>query len=139
MSKIVLTFGTFDLFHIGHLNILERARAYGDKLIVGISSDKLNIEKKQRKPIYSFKERKQIIESLKCVDFVFCEESLEEKVNYCKQYNADLMVIGDDWKDKKSTNGKTFDQLLEGVCEVKYLERTPSISTTEIIEKISTQ
>jgi len=136
--KIVITFGTFDLFHIGHLNILERASKLGDKLIVGISSDKLNNEKKQRKPIYTCEERMRIIKSLKCVDQVFCEESLELKPEYCKQYSANLMVIGDDWKGKINHTGKTFDQQLDGICDVQYLERTPSISTTQLIEQIST-
>jgi glycerol-3-phosphate cytidylyltransferase len=138
MQKTIITFGTFDLFHVGHLNILERARKYGDNLIVGISSDELNISKKNRKPIYTYDERKRIIESLKCVDKVFCEMSLEDKVKYCKEYKADVLIMGDDWKGKKSgKDNKTFDELLKGVCEVIYLERTPSISTTELIEKIS--
>jgi len=134
----IITFGTFDLFHIGHLNILERAAKLGDRLVVGVSSDQLNINKKQRLPIYSCEERMRIIKSLKCVDEVFCEESLEDKPEYCKKYNADLMVIGDDWKDKKNDKGITFDEQLNDICNVKYLERTPSISTTQIIEKIST-
>ena len=136
--KNIITFGTFDLFHVGHLNILERAKTYGDNLIVGISSDKLNISKKQRQPIYSFQERKKIVESLKCVNKVFCEESLEDKVKYCKEFKADILIMGDDWKGKRSgKDNKTFDELLSGVCKVIYLERTPSISTTELIEKIS--
>ena len=133
----VITFGTFDLFHIGHLNILERAVKYGDKLVVGVSSDELNFAKKQRLPIYSCKERMRIIGSLKCVDEVFCEESLADKALYCERYSASLMIIGDDWKNKKNSTGKTFDEQLEGVCKVEYLERTPSISTTQLIEKIS--
>lgn len=138
MQKTIITFGTFDLFHVGHLNILERARKYGDNLIVGISSDELNISKKNRKPIYTYDERKRIVESLKCVDKVFCEISLEDKVKYCKEYKADVLIMGDDWKGKRSgKDNKTFDELLKGVCEVIYLERTPSISTTELIEKIS--
>jgi glycerol-3-phosphate cytidylyltransferase len=138
MQKTIITFGTFDLFHVGHLHILERARKHGDNLIVGISSDELNISKKNRKPIYTYNERKRIIESLKCVDKVFCEISLEDKVKYCKEHKADILIMGDDWKGKRSgKDNKTFDELLKGVCEVIYLERTPSISTTELIEKIS--
>jgi len=133
----VITFGTFDLFHIGHLNILERASMHGDKLVVGVSSDKLNILKKQRSPIYTCKERMRIIGALKCVDKVFCEESLADKALYCRRYSASLMIIGDDWKHKKDSSGKTFDEQLDGVCRVEYLERTPSISTTQLIEKIS--
>ena len=128
MQKTIITFGTFDLFHVGHLNILERARKHGDNLIVGISSDELNISKKNRKPIYTYDERKRIVESLKCVDKVFCEISLEDKVKYCKEYKADVLIMGDDWKGKRSgEDNKTFDELLKGVCEVIYLERTPSI------------
>ena len=126
--KRIITFGTFDLFHIGHLKILERARAQGDYLIVGISTDALNYSKKQKNPIYSEKDRLRIIESLKVVDEVFYEESLELKGEYIKQFNADVLVMGNDWEGR-------FDEF-KSLCEVVYLERTPSISTTEIIEII---
>ncbi|MPQ49020.1 adenylyltransferase/cytidyltransferase family protein [Marinifilum sp. N1E240] len=126
--KRVITFGTFDLFHIGHLRILERARAEGDYLIVGISTDALNFSKKQKNPIYSEKDRMRIIESLKVVDEVFYEESLELKGDYIKQFDADVLVMGNDWEGR-------FDEF-KSLCEVVYLERTPSISTTEIIEII---
>lgn len=126
--KRVITFGTFDLFHIGHLRILERARAQGDYLIVGISTDALNFSKKQKNPIYTEKDRMRIIESLKVVDEVFYEESLELKGEYIKKYNADVLVMGNDWEGR-------FDEF-KSLCEVVYLERTPSISTTEIIEII---
>ncbi|PXX97164.1 glycerol-3-phosphate cytidylyltransferase [Marinifilum breve] len=126
--KRVITFGTFDLFHIGHLRILERARAQGDYLIVGISTDALNFSKKQKNPIYTEKDRMRIIESLKVVDEVFYEESLELKGEYIKKYNADVLVMGNDWEGR-------FDEF-KSLCEVIYLERTPSISTTEIIEII---
>ena len=123
---IVITFGTFDLFHIGHLNLLERAKCLGSHLIVGISSDKLNKHKKNRIPIFNIENRLRIIKALECVDQVFIEESLEKKVEYIKQYKADILVMGDDWKGK-------FDKMN---CKVIYLPRTPSISTTETIEKI---
>ncbi len=126
--KRIITFGTFDLFHIGHLKILERAKAQGDYLIVGISTDALNYSKKQKNPIYSEQDRKRIIESLKVVDEVFYEESLELKGDYIKQFNADVLVMGNDWEGR-------FDEF-KSLCEVVYLERTPSISTTEIIEII---
>ncbi len=126
--KRVITFGTFDLFHIGHLRILERAKALGDYLIVGISTDALNYSKKQKNPVYSEKERMQIIEALKVVDEVFYEESLELKGEYIKKYNADVLVMGNDWEGR-------FDEF-KSLCEVVYLDRTPSISTTEIIEII---
>ncbi|MEK0161333.1 adenylyltransferase/cytidyltransferase family protein [Pseudoalteromonas piscicida] len=126
--KKVITFGTFDVFHVGHVNILERAKALGDYLIVGISSDKLNLSKKGRNPIYSIADRLKIISSLRFVDEVFVEESLELKAQYIKDFDADVLVMGDDWKDK-------FD-IYKDICDVVYLERTPSISTTEIIEVV---
>lgn len=132
----VITFGTFDLFHIGHLRILERAKKYGDYLIVGISSDKLNWEKKKKNPIFSCQERLEIIASLKCVDEVFIEEVIDKK-EYCKKYNVDIFVIGNDWEGRPcGKENKTFDEQLEGICSVIYLERTENISTTEIVEKI---
>jgi glycerol-3-phosphate cytidylyltransferase len=135
MRKII-TFGTFDLFHIGHLKILERAKKYGDYLIVGISSDELNWEKKKKYPIFSCQERLEIITSLKCVDEVFIEEVIDKK-DYCKKYNADIFIIGNDWEGKQcGKENKTFDEQLEGICSVIYIERTKDISTTEIIEKI---
>lgn len=134
--KRIITFGTFDLFHVGHLKILERAKKMGDYLIVGISSDELNWNKKKKYPIFSCDERQKILSSLKCVDEVFVEEVID-KEDYCKKYQADIFVIGDDWKGKPcGKEGKTFDEQLEGICQVHYLPRTPSISTTEIIEKI---
>ncbi|GAA5556536.1 adenylyltransferase/cytidyltransferase family protein [Acinetobacter schindleri] len=126
--KKVITFGTFDLFHIGHLNILKRAAELGDYLIVGVSTDKLNYSKKGRNPIYCQKSRAEIISSMACVDAVFFEESLEKKREYILFHNADILVMGDDWVGK-------FDEFND-ICEVVYLERTPSISTTEIIEII---
>ncbi|HEQ3585269.1 TPA: adenylyltransferase/cytidyltransferase family protein [Campylobacter coli] len=126
--KNVITFGTFDLFHYGHLRILERAASLGDKLIVGVSSDSLNFSKKHRYPIYSEQERLNIISSLKCVSCVFLEEALELKRDYLLKYQANILVMGDDWKGK-------FD-CFNDICDVIYFERTPSISTTEIIERI---
>ncbi len=126
--KTVITFGTFDVFHVGHLNILTRARALGDRLIVGVSSDALNITKKGRAPIYSDAERMQIIASLKCVDGVFAEHSLARKGDYIREHQADILVMGDDWQGR-------FDGY-KTICEVIYLPRTPSISTTSIIEVV---
>ena len=128
MSRVI-TFGTFDIFHVGHVRILERAKEMGDTLIVGVSSDALNQSKKGRLPVYSQAERVKIISALKCVDEVFIEESLELKGEYIKQHNADILVMGDDWQGK-------FDHLKE-YCEVVYLPRTPSVSTTQLIEVIS--
>lgn len=124
----VITFGTFDVFHAGHLNILQRARNFGDRLCVGVSSDLLNMQKKGRKPIYSERDRMQIIAGLKCVDEVFLEKSLEEKKLYIQQHEANIMVMGDDWQGR-------FDNFKE-ICQVIYLTRTPSISTTSIIEVV---
>ena len=126
--SIVITFGTFDLLHIGHINILKKCKTYGDKLIVGVSSDKLNYEKKERSPIYNEKDRMEIIKSLKFVDEVFLEESLELKKEYIKRYNADIFIIGNDWEGK-------FDDL-NTLCKVLYLDRTKNISTTSILSDI---
>lgn len=122
----VITFGTFDVFHAGHLNILSRARALGDRLMVGVSSDALNVEKKGRSPVYSEQERMQIVGGLKCVDGVFLEVSLEKKADYIQQFQAEILVMGDDWRGR-------FDSY-NSLCRVIYFPRTPSISTTSIIE-----
>lgn len=124
----VLTFGTFDVFHVGHLKILERAAALGNRLVVGVSSDALNISKKTRAPVFPEKERMQLISALRCVDEVFLEESLELKREYLLRYGADILAMGDDWKGK-------FDEFSD-ICRVVYFERTPAISTTAVIEKI---
>lgn len=129
--KTVITFGTFDVFHVGHVNILKRAAALGDQLIVGVSTDALNFSKKARYPVYCQFDRMKIINSLRYVNFCFEEHSLEKKTEYIKRYNADTLVMGDDWAGK-------FDQFKE-LCEVVYLERTPSVSTTQVIEVIATQ
>jgi glycerol-3-phosphate cytidylyltransferase len=125
----VITFGTFDLLHIGHINILKNAKSLGDELIIGVSTDKFSIEKKNRKPIYNENDRKQILESLKFVDKVFFEESFEQKREYITKYKADILVMGNDWEDR-------FDEF-NNICKVIYFDRTPSISTTKLIEIIS--
>lgn len=127
--KTVITFGTFDVFHVGHVNILQRSAALGDTLIVGISTDKLNFNKKGRNPVYNENDRMKIVNGLRYVNLCFFEESLEQKREYIERYNAEVLVMGDDWKNK-------FDEFND-ICEVVYLERTPSISTTELIEVIS--
>lgn len=124
----VMTFGTFDVLHVGHVSILERARALGDRLIVGVSSDALNRSKKGRNPVYPEADRLKLIGALRCVDEVFVEESLELKGEYLRRHRADVLVMGDDWAGR-------FDEF-RAICEVVYLARTPSISTTEIIEVI---
>jgi len=124
----VITFGTFDVFHVGHLRILERAASYGNRLVVGISTDEMNYAKKGRYPVFRQEERAEIVRALRWVDEVFWEESLELKRDYIQTHGAKVLVMGDDWKGK-------FDAYSD-ICEVVYLERTPSISTTEVIEKI---
>ena len=134
--KTVITFGTFDLFHIGHLNILENCKKLGDHLIVGVSSDEFNFSKKQKYPVIKLADRMKLISAIKYVDEVFIEEKIDKK-DYCTKYKADIFVIGDDWKGKKcGLNNLTFDEQLKDVCEVYYLPRTQYVSTTEIIEKI---
>ena len=125
---VVITFGTFDLFHIGHLNMLKKCKEHGDKLIVGVSSDNLNYKKKNRNPVFKEEDRMEIIKNIKCVDEVFLEESLELKKDYINKYNADIFIIGDDWKGK-------FDHI-NTICKVIYLNRTENISTTSIIHDI---
>ena len=129
--KTVMTFGTFDVFHVGHVNLLQRAAALGDRLIVGVSTDGLNFNKKQRYPIYNERDRMKIVNGLRYVNLCFFEESLEKKREYLTYYKADVLVMGDDWKGK-------FDEFSD-ICEVVYLSRTPSVSTTEIIEVISSE
>lgn len=127
--KRVMTYGTFDLLHYGHINILKRAKSLGNYLIVGLSSDEFN-ELKGKKSVMSYEERKEILESIRYVDKVIKESNWEQKVDDIIKYNIDVFVIGDDWEGK-------FDFLKE-YCEVVYLPRTKSISTTllkEIIEK----
>ncbi len=128
MTTTVLTFGTFDVLHVGHLRILERAAALGDRLVVGISSDALNASKKGRAPVFPQDERMRLVAALRCVSDVFLEESLELKRQYLIYHRATVLAMGDDWKGK-------FDEFSD-VCRVVYFERTPSISTTAVIEKI---
>jgi len=124
----VITFGTFDVFHLGHLRILTRAREFGDRLVVGVSSDALNVAKKQRAPVFGESERMQIVAALRCVDEVFLEESLQRKRQYIEAHGASALVIGDDWVGR-------FDELRD-VCRVVYLPRTPAVSTTAVLERI---
>lgn len=120
----IITFGTFDLFHIGHLHIIARARKLCNTLIVGISTDSLSYSKKATYPVYNQSDRLSIVSALRDVDFTFFEESLELKRSYIKEHRADALVMGDDWAGK-------FDELSD-VCQVIYLPRTPNISSTEI-------
>lgn len=125
----MITFGTFDVFHVGHVRVLNRAAELGERLVVGISSDALNFAKKARYPVFTQGERMEIVANLRSVDGVFIEESLEAKRDYVIEHQAAVLVMGDDWEGK-------FDSLRD-VCEVVYLPRTPSVSTTAIIELIT--
>ncbi|WP_343208477.1 glycerol-3-phosphate cytidylyltransferase [Anaerolentibacter hominis] len=121
--KKVITYGTFDLFHVGHVNILRRAKALGDYLIVAISTDEFNAIK-NKKAYYSYEERKQILEACRYVDEVIPENNWEQKIDDVKNNNVDIFVMGDDWTGK-------FD-FLQDYCEVVYLPRTEGISSTKI-------
>ncbi len=131
--KTVITYGTYDLLHIGHINMLKRCRALGDRLIVALSTDEFNLKMKSKICVQHYPERKEILESLRCVDLVIPEENWEQKVTDVITYCADIFVIGDDWEGK-------FDFLKEQ-CQVVYLKRTPGISTTvrknQIVQKFS--
>ena len=122
--KKVITYGTFDLLHYGHVNLLQRAKALGDYLIVAISTDEFNWNMKGKKCYFTYEERKRLVEAIRYVDLVIPEENWEQKVTDVDEYKVDTFVIGDDWEGK-------FDFLKEK-CEVVYLPRTPEISTTQI-------
>ena len=122
-EKIIITYGTFDTFHYGHLKILERAKKLGTKLIVGISTDEFN-KIKEKQSLISFKERKEIIKSIKFVDEVIDEKNWNQKINDIKKYKVDLLVMGSDWKNSKEFNK------LKNICKIKFLQRTKNISST---------
>lgn len=125
--KKVITYGTFDLFHYGHLKILERAKSYGDWLIVAVSTDEFNALK-GKVCTYSYEHRSKIVEAIKYVDQVIPENKWEQKIQDVRKYDVDIFIMGNDWEGK-------FDFLKE-YCEVVYLERTKNVSTTEIKESI---
>ncbi|MEE0839463.1 MAG: glycerol-3-phosphate cytidylyltransferase [Acutalibacteraceae bacterium] len=122
--KKVITYGTFDLLHYGHINLLKRAKEQGDYLIVALSTDEFNWNQKQKKCYFSYEKRKLLLESIRYVDLVIPEENWEQKISDVKEFKVDTFVMGDDWEGK-------FDFLKE-YCEVVYLPRTPEISTTQI-------
>jgi glycerol-3-phosphate cytidylyltransferase len=123
MSRVVLTYGTFDLFHVGHLNLLKRAKSLGDHLIVGVSTDEFN-SGKGKKTIIDFKDRLEIVRSIRYVDEAIAESSWEQKIPDIRRFNVDTFTIGDDWKGK-------FD-FLKDLCEVVYLPRTMGISSSSL-------
>jgi len=125
--KTVITYGTFDILHVGHINLLKRASELGDRLIVAISSDEFNAGK-HKSSLLNYENRKVVVESIRYVDMVIAETNWEQKIIDIKKYNVDIFVMGDDWKGK-------FDFLKE-YCEVIYLPRTDGISTTQIKDEL---
>ena len=123
--KKVITYGTFDLLHYGHINLLRKAKSLGDYLIVGLSTDEFNNKEKNKECYFDYENRKLLLDAVKYVDLVIPEETWEQKVSDIQKYNVDVFVIGDDWKGK-------FDYLEDIGIEVVYLSRTKEISTTKI-------
>lgn len=126
--KKVITYGTFDLLHYGHINILRRAKALGDYLIVALSTDEFNWNEKQKKCYFTYEERKAMLEAIRYVDLVIPEENWAQKVTDVQKYDVDTFVMGDDWAGK-------FD-FLKDYCKVVYFPRTPEISTTQIKKEL---
>lgn len=122
--KKIITYGTFDLLHYGHINLLRRAKKLGDYLIVALSTDEFNWNSKQKKCYFNYEKRKMLLEAIRYVDLVIPEENWDQKVNDVKEFKIDTFVMGNDWEGK-------FD-FLKGICEVVYLPRTKEISTTQI-------
>lgn len=128
MPKTILTYGTFDMFHIGHLKLLERLSLLGDELIVAVSTDEFN-EIKGKKTIIPYDQRAEIISAIKYVDKIIPEENWEQKTNDIKKHHVDVFAMGYDWKGK-------FDDLEEH-CEVVYLPRTKGISTSDLKQQLN--
>ena len=128
--KRVITYGTFDLLHYGHINLLRRAKQYGDYLIVALSTDAFNWIEKRKKCYFTYEKRKALLEAIRYVDLVIPEESWDQKISDMHEYHIDSFVMGDDWKGK-------FDYLTQEGVEVKYLPRTPEVSTTQIKRDLS--
>jgi len=126
--KKVITYGTFDLLHYGHINLLRRAREFGDYLIVALSTDDFNWNEKRKKCYFSYAERKLMLEAIRYVDMVVPEENWDQKNTDVVKYGVDVFVMGDDWKGKFN--------FLQDKCKVVYLPRTPEISTTQIKESL---
>ncbi|MCT1874229.1 glycerol-3-phosphate cytidylyltransferase [Brevibacterium luteolum] len=126
----VITYGTFDLLHYGHIRLLQRCKEQGDYLVVALSTDEFNAGK-GKKSYFSYDDRKRMLEAIRYVDLVIPEENWEQKADDIDRYHIDVFVMGDDWEGK-------FDELSEH-CEVVYLPRTPEISTTQIKTDLSTK
>ena len=123
--KRVLTYGTFDLLHYGHIRLLKRAKALGDYLIVAISTDEFNAGK-GKKAYHSYETRKEMLEAVRYVDLVIPEETWEQKIDDVKKYQVDVVVMGGDWK------GSDRFEYLRDYCELVYLDRTEGVSTTQM-------
>ena len=121
----IITYGTFDLLHYGHINILRRAKELGDYLIVALSTDEFNWNEKQKVCYFNYEQRKQLLEAIRYVDLVIPETCWEQKKQDVHEYHIDAFVMGDDWEGK-------FDFLKEEGVEVAYFPRTPEISSTQI-------
>lgn len=131
--KRIITYGTFDLLHYGHINLLRRAKEQGDYLIVALSADEFNWNEKHKKTYFSFEKRKQLLEAIRYVDLVIPENNWEQKTTDVEEYHVDKLVMGDDWAGK-------FDFVEEETgTEVIYLPRTPEISTTQIKKDLNKQ
>ena len=127
--KRIITYGSFDIMHVGHINLLKRAKAFGEYLIVGLSSDEFNT-KKGKTTYYSYSQRKIMLEGCRYVDLVIPENNWEQKIDDIKNYEVNVFVMGNDWEGK-------FD-FLKDYCEVIYLSRTPDISTTKVKRYLNT-
>lgn len=129
--KRVITYGTFDMLHYGHINLLRRAKQLGDYLIVVLSSDEFNWESKHKKTYFSYEKRKQLLEAIRYVDLVIPENSWDQKISDMREYHVDTLVMGDDWSGK-------FDFIEEQTeTKVVYLPRTPEISTSQIKDDLN--
>ncbi|WP_349532813.1 glycerol-3-phosphate cytidylyltransferase [Leuconostoc citreum] len=129
----VITYGTFDMLHYGHINLLKRAKELGDYLIVALSTDEFNWHEKQKKTYFSYEKRKQLLEAIRYVDLVIPETSWDQKITDVSLYQVDTFIMGDDWQGK-------FDFIQEQTdADVVYLPRTPEISTTQIKQDLNTK
>lgn len=126
--KKIITYGTFDLLHYGHINLLRRAKELGDYLIVALSTDEFNWNEKRKKSFFTYDQRKRLLEAIRYVDLVIPESNWDQKISDVQEFKVDTFVIGDDWTGK-------FD-FLKDYCEVVYLPRTPEISTTQIKKEL---
>lgn len=130
--KRVITYGTFDLLHYGHIHLLRRARELGDYLIVALSTDEFNREQKHKKNFFSYEQRKLLLEAVRYVDRVIPERDWEQKVRDIADFDVDIFVMGDDWKGR-------FDDLADCGVEVIYLPRTPEISSSQIKQELGSK